>query len=74
MSFSSGLQCLTPIYEMSSGNVERFIRQYAKSVSEKCLEIPEKVYPHMFRKDEIFGARDHMKSKEEKFLKRKGYY
>lgn len=36
--------------KMSSGNVERFIRQYAKSASEKCLEIPEKVYPHMFRR------------------------
>ncbi|ACV63055.1 integrase family protein [Desulfofarcimen acetoxidans DSM 771] len=35
---------------MSPGNVERFIKQYANSAREKCLQIPLKVYPHMFRR------------------------
>jgi site-specific recombinase XerD len=36
--------------KMSPGNVERFIKQYAESAREKCLQIPLKVYPHMFRR------------------------
>lgn len=35
---------------MSSGNVERFINQYADSARKQCLQIPLKVYPHMFRR------------------------
>ena len=38
------------IDKMSSGNVERFIRQYADSAREECSQIPLKVYPHMFRR------------------------
>jgi site-specific recombinase XerD len=36
--------------KMSEGNVERFIQQYAKQAREGCGEVPEKVYPHMFRR------------------------
>ena len=36
--------------KMSPGNVERFIKQYAKAARENCLQIPLKVYPHMFRR------------------------
>lgn len=35
---------------MSAGNVERFIKRYAEDAREKCLQIPMKVYPHMFRR------------------------
>ena len=36
--------------KMSEGNVERFIKQYAKQAREYCGEVPESVYPHMFRR------------------------
>lgn len=36
--------------KMSEGNVERFITQYSCLAREKCPEIPQKVYPHMFRR------------------------
>ena len=36
--------------KMSSGNVERFISQYADSARNQCDQIPLKVYPHMFRR------------------------
>jgi len=36
--------------KMSSGNVERFIKQYADCARKKCSQIPFKVYPHMFRR------------------------
>jgi site-specific recombinase XerD len=36
--------------KMSEGNVERFIGQYARQAAMDCDEIPEKVYPHMFRR------------------------
>lgn len=35
---------------MSSGNVERLIQKYADMAREICPSIPEKVYPHMFRR------------------------
>lgn len=35
---------------MSPGNVERFIQQYADEVRDLGVSIPEKVYPHMFRR------------------------
>jgi integrase/recombinase XerD len=38
------------IEKMSSGNVERFINQYADSARKQCEQIPLKVYPHMFRR------------------------
>ena len=38
------------IDKMSPGNVERFIKQYAESARIKCLQMPLKVYPHMFRR------------------------
>jgi integrase/recombinase XerD len=36
--------------KMSPGNVERFINQYAESASKKCIQMPSKVHPHMFRR------------------------
>ena len=36
--------------KMSEGNVERFIKQYAKQAREECSEVPKNVYPHMFRR------------------------
>lgn len=36
--------------KMSGGNVERFIQQYSEQARNICPEIPEKVYPHMFRR------------------------
>jgi len=36
--------------KMSEGNAERFIKQYAKQAREDCSEVPENVYPHMFRR------------------------
>ena len=36
--------------KMSSGNVERLIQNYADKVRELGISIPEKVYPHMFRR------------------------
>ena len=38
------------IGKMSEGNVERFIKQYANKAKEECSEVPETVYPHMFRR------------------------
>ena len=38
------------IGKMSEGNVERFIKQYARQASQECDEIPKNVYPHMFRR------------------------
>ncbi|HCS74291.1 MAG TPA: integrase [Clostridiales bacterium] len=38
---------------MSPGNVERFIKQYAESARKKCIQIPLKVYPHMFRRTRV---------------------
>ena len=35
---------------MSAGNVERFIQQYADEVRDLDVNIPERVYPHMFRR------------------------
>ena len=35
--------------EMSEGNVERFIQQYAVKARESCPDIPPRVYPHMLR-------------------------
>lgn len=36
--------------KMSDDNVAKFINKYAKQAREKCLEIPCKVHPHMFRR------------------------
>jgi len=36
--------------KMSEGNVERFVAHYANQARRDCKEIPEKVYPHMFRR------------------------
>lgn len=36
--------------KMSEGNVERFIQQYADKARETCPDIPQRVYPHMFRR------------------------
>jgi integrase/recombinase XerD len=36
--------------KMSEGNVERFLQQYSMQARKICTEIPEKVYPHMFRR------------------------
>ena len=36
--------------KMSEGNVERLIQQYADKARESCLEVPLRVYPHMFRR------------------------
>lgn len=36
--------------KMSEANVERFIRKYARQVREVYPNIPDKVYPHMFRR------------------------
>lgn len=36
--------------KMSESNVERFISQYSHQARKRCKEIPEKVYPHMFRR------------------------
>lgn len=36
--------------KMSSGNVERLIQSYADKVRNTGVSIPEKVYPHMFRR------------------------
>lgn len=36
--------------KMSSGNVERLVQKYADKVRELGISIPEKVYPHMFRR------------------------
>jgi len=36
--------------KMSEGNVERFIKQYAHQARLICSDVPENVYPHMFRR------------------------
>jgi len=36
-------------HQMSDDNVGRFIKKYADSARRNCLEVPEKVTPHMFR-------------------------
>jgi len=36
--------------KMSEGNVERFIKQYANQARLMCSDVPENVYPHMFRR------------------------
>lgn len=36
--------------KMSSGNVERFIQAYAEQVRASGIDVPERVYPHMFRR------------------------
>ena len=38
------------IGKMSEGNVERFIKKYANNARKECKDIPESVYPHMFRR------------------------
>lgn len=34
---------------MSDDNVARFLKLYGVSARKKCLEVPEKVHPHLFR-------------------------
>lgn len=34
---------------MSVANAERFIRKYGKAAKETCHQVPESVYPHLFR-------------------------
>jgi len=36
--------------KMSEGNVERFLKQYADKARKNCPEMPNTVYPHMFRR------------------------
>ena len=36
--------------KMSESNVERFISLYSCQAREKCQDVPQKVYPHMFRR------------------------
>lgn len=36
--------------KMSSSNVERLIKKYACMAKKTCSKIPDKVYPHMFRR------------------------
>lgn len=36
--------------KMSEGNVERFVTQYSYQGRETCTDVPQKVYPHMFRR------------------------
>ena len=36
--------------KMSEGNVERLIAHYSSQAREVCSEMPQKVYPHMFRR------------------------
>jgi len=38
------------IGKMSEGNVERFLQKYADQVRKVCPDMPERVYPHMFRR------------------------
>jgi site-specific recombinase XerD len=35
--------------QMSDDNVARFLKVYGKSAKEKCKELPDKIYPHLFR-------------------------
>jgi len=41
--------------KMSEGNVERFIKQYANQARLSCSDIPDKTYPHMFRRSRATG-------------------
>jgi len=43
------------IGKMSEGNVERFVKQYADQARQFCRDIPEKTYPHMFRRSRATG-------------------
>jgi integrase len=36
--------------QMSDDNVARFIKKYAAKAKVQCPEIPERIYPHMFRR------------------------
>ena len=36
--------------KMSSGNVQRIIKQYADLARKTCSDVPESVHPHMFRR------------------------
>ena len=36
-------------HQMSDDNVGRFIKQYGKTAKEICSEVPDNVYPHLFR-------------------------
>jgi integrase/recombinase XerD len=35
---------------MSEGNVERFVKEYARKVQSSCPSVPNNVHPHMFRR------------------------
>ncbi len=35
---------------MSEGNVERFIKEYARKAKSSCSSVPDHVHPHMFRR------------------------
>jgi len=35
---------------ISEGNVERFVRQYARKAKKVCPSVPDHVHPHMFRR------------------------
>ena len=35
---------------MSEGNVERFIKEYARKAQSSCPSVPDHVHPHMFRR------------------------
>lgn len=38
------------ICEMSPANVERIVQKHARAARATCPEVPERVYPHMFRR------------------------
>ena len=35
---------------MSEGNVERFVKEYARKAQASCPSVPDNVHPHMFRR------------------------
>ncbi len=35
---------------MSEGNVERFVKEYARKAKSSCPSVPDNVHPHMFRR------------------------
>jgi site-specific recombinase XerD len=35
---------------MSEGNVERFVKEYARKAQVSCPSVPDNVHPHMFRR------------------------
>jgi integrase/recombinase XerD len=35
---------------MSEGNVERLVREYARTAQSSCSSVPDRVHPHMFRR------------------------